>query len=184
MESQDIDIDVFVKKLSIELRKFKTLADLHKQIVNAPFKYRIESTFLYLGIMVLLLENKETGSMDRIALSDTELARNTTKVSKVKFSDINISLSYKDNLIIRAIDEQKPQKTDDWKDLFSPVLSKDHARINQASGGIASSFVYPLMLDKSKGVLIFSYYQYLNEISDLQDTFMKKYSQIVSSLLN
>jgi hypothetical protein len=156
--------------------------DLYQTIVNAPFKYKVETTFLFLGIVVLLLVNKETGTIDRVALSQTELAKNTTDVSVVPFNEIKIPADHNDNIIAKAIQTGTPQDTTDWKFLFVPALTPDQARINQASGGIAYSAVYPLDVAEG-GALIFSYFQYLQGIGEQQNEFMKTYSQLVTERL-
>lgn len=156
---------------------------LYKAIVNAPFTFRVETAHLFLGIVVLLMVNKKTGLIDRVALSNTELAKNTTEVSMVPFNEIKIPADHHENIIARAIQTGEPQDTIDWKFLFVPALTPEHARLNQASGGIAYSAVYPLKA-RYGGAMIFSYFQYLDNIGDLQHEFMKRYSQIVESRLN
>ena len=157
-------------------------AELFELIVNAPFEDKINTTFFFLGIFFFFFVNNETGEIDRVALSNTELARNTTEVSVVPFEEIKIHLTSPDNIIASAIRSDKPQDTIDWKTLFTPVLSAKQARINQASAGIAYSAVYPLAA-RDGGALIFSYYQYKEDIGEVQQDFMAKYSRIVNDSL-
>jgi hypothetical protein len=156
---------------------------LFDAIVNTPFQInRPEVAFLFLGIIVLLLVDKKTGSIKRIALSQTELAKNTTDVSYKRFEDIVIPLDHTDNILAKAIQTGKPQDTTDWKSLFEPALTAEQARLNQASGGIAYSAVRPLKA-RDGGAMIFSYFQYLHGIGDAQREFMEKYSQLVDKRL-
>lgn len=170
-------------ELKQTLAACKTDKELFEQIVNAPFKYRVETALLFLGITVLLLVNKKGGTIDRIALSKTELAKGTTDVSVKRFEDIKIPLGYPKNIIAKAIKTRKPQGTGDWQYLFAPELSPEEARLNQASGGIGYSAVYPLVGARDGGAMIFSYFQYPQEIRDNQRKFMEKYSKIVTDVL-
>lgn len=159
---------------------------MYEAIVNAPFDIKegkLEAAYLFLGIMVLLIVDKEAGTIDRVALSKTELAKNTTTVSVKEFKDIKIPVDYDDNIIATAIKTGQHQETTDWKDLFAPELSAEEARVNQASGGIAYSAVYPLIGVGDGAAMIFSYYQYQNEIGDAQRLFMDKYTQIVADAI-
>lgn len=155
---------------------------LFRSIVNAPFRLKVESAFLFLGIIVLLQVDKKTGMIDRVSLSNTELAKNTTEVSFVPFEEIKIPLSHPENIISRTIITDKPHDTTDWNYLFTPALSAEQARLNQASGGIAYSAVYPLKA-RDGGAIIYSYFQYMHNIGDSQHEFMRAYSQLVDELL-
>lgn len=158
--------------------------ELFTTLVNAPFQAnKIETAFLFLGIIVLLKVDRAEGVINRIALSDTELASRTTKVTVVPFSDIKIPLSHDENIIAKAIRTGKPQDTTDWKFLFEPALKPDQARINQASAGIAYSAVYPLTSQEG-GALIFSFFQYPQEIGSSQKKFMRQYAQLVDEVLS
>jgi hypothetical protein len=168
--------------LAAELKDATTDSELFRAIVNAPYMHPLETAYLFLGIIVLLQVNTETGTIDRIALSDTELAKNTTNVSVVPFNSIKIPLDYPENIISMAIKSNEPRDTIDWKFLFQPALTAQQARINQASGGIAYSAVYPLS-SRNGGAMIFSYYQYQGQIGEAQQDFMVRYSAVVNSVL-
>ncbi|MDL2341744.1 MAG: hypothetical protein QFB87_01540 [Patescibacteria group bacterium] len=152
-------------------------------IVNAPFEYKVATALLFLGIVVLLKVDDDGQNISRIALSNTELAQNTTEVSYVPFNEIKIPLDHPENIISTAIRTGEPQDTIDWKFLFEPALTPEQARINQASGGIAYSAVYPLVGVGKGAAMIFSYYQYMQHIGSSQHEFMKRYSQLVASVL-
>jgi len=130
-----------------------------------------------------LLANPKTGKIDRVALSNTELAKNTTDVSYVPFEKIKIPLNDPENIIAKAIRSGQPQDTTDWKYLFTPAMTAEQARINQASGGIAYSAVYPLIGARDGGAMIFSYFQYMSNIGQSQKDFMKHYSQLAANSL-
>lgn len=178
--SDEHQIDL--KKLEEILEVSMDDSELFRTIVNAPFEFKLETAFLFLGIIVLLQVDTETGTIDRIALSNTELAKNTTDVSFVEFSKIKIPIDYLDNILAKAISTKKPQDTTDWEQLFVPVMTGEQARINQASAGISYSAVYPLK-SREGGAMIFSYFQYSSNVGKAQHDFMEGYSQLVDKRL-
>jgi hypothetical protein len=153
---------------------------LFQTIVNSPFTQRMEMAHLSLGIIVLLLVDKADKQIHRVALSSTEMAAGTQHVSVKRFEDIKIPLKQPDNIIAEAIRKQEPQRTVDWQYLFTPALTADEARLNQAGGAIACSVVYPLHDVGDGAAMIFSYYQYPEHIGMLQETFMKCYSALAA----
>ena len=157
--------------------------ELYQTIVNAPLiNYKVETAFMFLGIMVLLVVNKAEGTIDRIALSDTALAEATKEVSAKRFEDIKVPIDYQKNIIAAAIASGEPQDTTDWRFLFEPALTKEQARLNQANAGIAYSAVYPLKVGDG-AAMIFSYYQYPENIGDAQKKFMDRYTGLVTERL-
>jgi hypothetical protein len=153
--------------------------ELQRLIVNAPFDQKLATASLFLAFIVLLVVNKKTGLIERVALSDTELAHNTTEVSFKAFEDIKIPVDYTENIIVQAINHHEPRDTTDWYYTFTPALTGQQARINQASGGISYTAIYPLDIPP-KGAISFSYYQYPENIGKAQHNFMKQYAQLVS----
>ena len=183
MSSQPDVATIDYKGLERSLQKAENDAELFKLIVNSPFdKANVQMAFLFLGIIVLLLVNKKTGMIDRVALSETDLAKRTTEVSVIPFEKIKISADNADNIIAKAIRSSQMQDTTDWKYLFTPSLTPAQARINQANAGIAYSAVCPLSA-RDGGALIFSYYQYKELVGEDQQEFMAKYAQLVSDSL-
>jgi hypothetical protein len=169
-------------KLAAELSAAGTDSDLFETIVNAPFSHPLPAALIFLGIIVFLQVDKAAGTINRITLSKTEQARQTTDVSVVPFHEIKIPLDYHENVIADAIASGTPSDTTDWKFLFNPALAASEARINQANAGFAYSAVYPLK-SRDGGALIFSYYQYQHEIGDKQTGFMKTYTELVDKAL-
>jgi len=171
------------EKLEAGLKAAQSKDELQHAIVNLPFDQPVETAHLFLGIIVLLIANKQRGTIDRVALSKTELAQNTKNVSPKPFEEIRIPLDHTENIIAQAIATKSPQSTSDWKDLFAPELTPEEARLNQASGGIAYSAVYPLNAVPDGGAMIFSYYQYPQAIGEAQEAFMQRYSSLCSEAL-
>lgn len=160
-----------------------TQAELEQAIVNAPFKDLVEAARLFLGIVVLLRANPTTQMIDRIALSNTSLAKGTVKMSVKKFEDIKIPVGYHDNIIAEALSTGRPTQTTDWRYLFEPALTAQEARFNQAGGGIAFSAVYPITAVKPPTAMIFSYFQYAEHVGESQRKFMDAYTQLVAEKL-
>lgn len=170
-------------QLLAELTKAGSNKELFQAVVDAPFKDVVSAAELFLGIVVLLILNKDTGMIDRVALSRTHLAEGTKKMSVKKFEDIKIPADYMGNIIVEAIHTGKPTSTIDWRYLFEPALTAQEARFNQAGGAISYSAVYPLVGVKDGAAMIFSYYQYPEHIGVEQRKFMKRYSRLVASHL-
>jgi hypothetical protein len=175
-----------LKKYFDQLEKFLTLAStdtkLYKEIVNAPFHDKFMTTRLGLGIVVLLLVDKKHKTINRIALSDTDPAKGAVQMSAKRFEEIRIPCNDVQNIIAKAIRTGKFQKTDDWQYLFTPELTPEQSRFNQAGAGIDGSVVYPLQA-RDGGAIIFSYYQLLSKLNTAPYKFMEAYSLLVSQAL-
>lgn len=156
---------------------------LGKIIVNEPFHDKPVIVSMGIGIIVLLIYDPTDGMIHRVIMSDTEMAEGTRRITSTKFEDIKIPLDYPDNIIAQAIRTGEPRMTEDWQYLFAPALSPEQARLNQAGGAIACSYVYPLLYSGGKGALIFSYYKESTEIDGLEHEFMSSYSKMVAERL-
>ena len=172
-----------ISDLQNALQAVQKNEDLYKLIVNAPLQQTVEAALLFLGIVVLLLVDEQHGTIDRVALSDNERATGTKNMSVKRFEDIKIPLEHEKNLIAKAIRTGKPKSTTDWQYLFTPELTPEEARLNQAGGSIALSCVYPLTGNK-RGALIFSYYLFEGSLQPQQRKFMQTYAQLVSERLD
>jgi hypothetical protein len=171
------------------LKSIETILDsakgdeaLFEAIVNAPFNDKATATLLGLGILVLLLVNNKTKTIDRIALSRTGPAEGAVEMSPKPFKAIKIPVNHADNIIAKAIKSGQYQATSDWQYLFVPDLTPPQARFNQAGAGIACSVVYPLKA-RAGGALIFSYYIYPDQISRSHQAFMHRYAEAVAARL-
>lgn len=164
----------------------ETAEELFSAIVNIPFTDRLRATEFGLGIVVLLLVNKQNGTLDRIALSDTELASGAVAISAKPFHEIKIPLDNKDNLLNTALTTNQHQITEDWASLFVPELTPEEARFNQAGAGIACSVIYPLIAFGGStpfGAMIFSYYEPRSSLAQQHHAFMKAYADTVAAKL-
>lgn len=172
----------YLENTSKILNAAKSDHELFETIVNAPFHDPTHTTLLGLGIVVLLLVNPRTQTIDRIALSKTGPARGAVRMSAKPFKDIRIPLDHEGNVINRVIKTGQYEYTSDWQYLFAPELSPQEARFNQAGAGIECSFVYPLGA-RDGGALIYSYYEPSEKIQQSQKSFMTAYSRAVTDAL-
>jgi hypothetical protein len=177
-----LDNKIYHEELEKLLSKPTSRSSLYQEIVDGPFHNKVMSARLGLGICVLLLVNKEEGTIDRIALAKTDLAQSTLEISAKPFEEIKIPANHKDNYIARAIRRKHYMITSDWQYLFVPALTPEEARFNQAGGGIACSVIYPLDI-KGGGALIFSYYEPVDRIDKNHHHFMQSYAHLASKYL-
>lgn len=175
--------EIYYQKLQDLLGRAKNDQQLFNTVVNAPFSDKKRTTLLGLGIVVLLLVNKKERTIERIALSDTDLAKGTVMMSVKPFHEIKIPLGYRGNFIAEAIRSGRYQQTSDWQYLFAPALTPEEARLNQAGGGIGCSFVFPLIDARDGAALIFSYYITLDKITREHHDFMNTYSKLAANSL-
>ncbi len=173
----------YMHELHALLSKTKSDEQLFKTIVDAPFTTHSKGRPIGLTIVVLLLVNKNNNSIDRIALADTESARGAIEFSVKPFHEIAIPLNNKENAVAQAIKTEKHQVVTDWQYLFTPALSIEEARFNQAGAGIATSVVYPLINARDGGALIFSYVLKSDDIAKQYHHFMDHYSKAVAKQL-
>jgi hypothetical protein len=177
-------LDTYLAKLGMKLRHCDDDPEkCYAAVVNTPFSDKLVTTQLGLGIIVLLLNNEKTKTVDRIALSDTFHAEGAVNMSAKPFKEIKIPNDHEANIIVKAILTHRSQHTSDWKDLFIPAMSAVDARFNQAGAGIECSYVYPFEYEAG-GALIFSYFSDPAKIGDSHKRFMKTYAKLVGSTLS
>lgn len=164
------------------LESAKDETALFQAVVEAPFHDRSVTTMFGLGIVVLLLVNPKSRTIDRIAVSNNEMTAGTFAMTSKPFHEIRIPLASRENYIAIAIRNRHYMITNDWHYLFTPELNKEDARFNQAGGGIACSAVYPL-LGARNGALIFSFFESLDRIGPEHHKFMEKYAALAAKAL-
>ena len=167
------------------LKDAKDDTALFEAIVNVPFRVnKVEISQLSLGVIVLLLVNAKTKTIDRIALTENEVAERTKRMSVKRFEEIKIPQNHPQNAIAQAINSGTYQVVTDWQYLFVPEMTPEESRFNQADGGIGCSIVYPLVGARGDGgALIFSYFKYASKINGDDHAFMKAYSELVAQSL-
>lgn len=171
--------DDYYRSVDTILQASKSRHQLEQAIVNAPFSNLRVTGMLGLGIVVFLMVNKKTRTIDRISVSDNDLTQGTFQMSAKPFREIKIPLDYTKNFIAKAIQTRHYMITSDWQYLFIPSLTPEQARFNQAGGGIACSVVYPLPHINDGGAMIFSYYESIERIGKEHHNFMTRYTSLV-----
>lgn len=176
-------IHLQLTRLDHALDEITQLEDVYRSVVDFPFQDKLFATSLDLGIVVLLLVDSVDGMIDRIALSNTELAMGAVRASAKPFHEIRIPLNDEQNIIAQSIRKHKSIATNDWNFLFTPALSADQARMNQTSASVECSIVEPLIHDVH-GALIFSFFQPEHHLGMDHHIFLQKYAPIVSKHLS
>jgi hypothetical protein len=169
-------------KLALQLDK-ATPKSIYSVIANAPFKNELEMALLFLGFICVYVVDEKVNRIRLKAASDTAMYH--LAVDHFSFDAKSYYLEFdknKDNSIVRAIVKGKPQRTTDWSTLNRGKTPLEIVRLNQASSGIACSVIYPLE-STVRGALMFSYYQYPDQIGTRQEEFMRHYTKLVSKYL-
>ncbi len=166
-----------LQKIMLSTLDFQELA---KNSVNGILT---ELGYLNLGykIIVLALINEQTGTLDRIAISETEEARKALQITPVPFHEITIPLTEDKNVSIAAIKTGQMQITDNWYNLLRPVYKPEEAVKVQEIVGIKVSVVYPLISQgKPIGVLIFSMKKDYSQVSEEEKDVLEGFKDLVA----
>lgn len=139
---------------------------------------------LGLGFLSFVLVNRRTRTIDRIAISQTDMAKGALDITVRPFRDLKVPIGYKGNAVAEAIRSGRYQQTNDWDYLLKPSLKPEEARLNQAAAGIASSYVYPLTNSREAGAVIYQYFITLDKVENVHREFMFRYTKLVSQVLN
>ncbi len=169
-------------ELERKLRSAKSKPELFRAVANLPFEYKLETALLFLGLISFFIADKEAGEVKLAAVSDTEYYRAAVENYNFDPKNYRISLDDPANSIAKTIKTSKPQKTNDWANLRRPGVPSKYPRANQANSGIANNAVYPLDIPGG-GALLYSYYQYGEDMGKPQEEFMSKYAALVSKAL-
>lgn len=160
-----------------------TPRNIYQVIVSAPFEDSIDMVLLFLGFICLYIVDQNKNVIHLVAASGTEEYRLAVEHMDFKPEDYTLTFDkHKDNTIVQAIAGGKPKDTTDWATLNSGHTPVEAVRLNQANSGIAYTAVHPLA-GPVKGALMYNYYQYPDGIGDAQETFMKRYTKLVSEHL-
>src|SRR3989344_3450061 len=133
---------------------------------------------------VLTIIDKQSNSLERIAVSQTPEGIIGLKMFPVPYKSIGIPLTYTGNLLIRAINEKKPFITHNMIDLFVPVLPEVIISNIQKVMKIKTSFVYPIFYHNEViGAMIFSISGEEHEIPDLQREAIMRIMEVVGTVI-
>ncbi len=175
--------DNYYKSVAEAFAKAKDTKRLYQKIVDLPYDDKKRVTMLSMGHVILVLLNRKNGTLDRIALSNTESAKGAVYYSVMPFKAIRVPVTNKENYIGIAIRTKSVMATSDWYYTFTPILTAEQARLNQAGGGIGCSIVYPLIGVGDGAALVYSFYEPLGRIGEAQYGFMDRYSSIATNEL-
>src|SRR3989339_816057 len=132
-------------------------------------------------VAVLALIDQENQVLKRVALSQTQEAKKTREVSNVPFEKIITPLSAKQNLCIKAMDENKTQITDYFPDILTPPISPENAIESQKNAGLKSSLIFPLQVrGKTIGIMIFSLTKNTSEIQEDEKELLGHFTDLVA----
>ncbi|MBI3341683.1 GAF domain-containing sensor histidine kinase [Candidatus Curtissbacteria bacterium] len=119
---------------------------------------------------VVAIIDTEKGTIRRVAASRTKEAIEAIKALSVPFKNIEIPLSYTDNLIARAVAERHAFVTDTVFDVMDPVLNEEESAKIQGIMGTKTTFVFPIFAshDRAIGVFIASTGKEISEITQYE----------------
>ena len=141
--------------LSLQEKLQELQGDKDQAIADALFQTDIAIDF-EIGAVVLTRLNVADNMIDRVALSRTPPAVGAVRASTKQFESIRIPADAKENALARCIAGGKSEIVTDWYELFTPALSAQEARDNQAGAGVMCSVVNSYAGKESSGALIFS----------------------------
>jgi hypothetical protein len=179
----DENLTAFMTQLDQTLHALQGRHKLYAAIANKPFENTVETAYLFLGFICLYIVDEANGVVSVGAVSDTEQYRMSIEGYNFDVNTFKLALSDEQNSIVRAINTGDPQSTDDWTTVSRPQAPEGAARLNQANSGIAFTIVYPFV-GKTRGALMYNYFQYQDAIGEQQYAFMRQYTDLVSSLVD
>ncbi len=165
-----------LQKIILDSLDFNRVAET---VVNGLLN---ELGYLKLGyrIIVLTLIDADKQVLQRISLSQTDEAGRAMSLSPIAFHDIEIPLGETENLLVKCVNEKKPQITHEWYDILRPALSPKEAHDSQEASGIKASMVYPVMVgEKAIGALIFSLVKEEQRVSEEEKELIRGFTEIV-----
>lgn len=129
-----------------------------------------------LGILALIDFPRQL--LVKTAVSQSMLNTEVTDNAEALFEDLNIPLAYKDNLAIKAIDNNLQYVSEDFHELFRPTVTKEDALLIKELVGTKTNVVTPLYSkDKPIGVLIVSMSKTKEQITDFEKHMLIKFSE-------
>jgi signal transduction histidine kinase len=165
-----------LEKIILDSLDFNTVV---QKIVDSVL---VELGYMKLGyrIVVLALVDEKEQKLKRISISKTPEAEKALLLTPIPFHDINIPLSAKDNISVKAVMENKPYATKNWQEMLCPPYTPEEAIKIQQAIGIKNSMVFPVISkNKAIGVIIFSMSKDAEEVSHTEMDLIKSFTDIV-----
>jgi signal transduction histidine kinase len=156
--------------------------DFDKTVQTIADSILVELGYLKLGyrIVVLALVNKETNTLERISISQTEEAKRALENTPVPFHDIRIPMTQTDNVCITCMQDNAPKIVTDWSYMFSPSYSAQEAKRMQSIVGIKTSIIYPISYHgEIRGIMIFSLIKDQKDIRDEERQLIRGLTDVV-----
>lgn len=160
----------------------KDAAGFYDAVVQAPFVYKREMALSFLGFITMFVLEPKTKVVSAVATTNNEHYKLAVANYDFCLADYKLPLSAKGNTVVQAITSGKPVSSDNWDSFRRPEVEAGHARLNQATSGIGYSVVYPLT-GKVQAALMFNFFQFPEAIGEIQQVFMERYSELVSTVL-
>ena len=165
-----------LEKIILESLDFNTVV---QKIVDSVL---LELGYLQLGygIVVLALIDEEKKYLKRISISKTDEAEKALSVTPIPFHEIDIPLTATSNISVRAVTENRPLTTSDWRELLCPPYSPQEAVQVQNAIGIKNSMVFPVISkNRAIGVIIFSMTKEADKVSPDEMDLIKGFTDVV-----
>lgn len=157
--------------------------DIYTTIVTAPFTFQAAMAWLFMGFICLYIVDDRDRIVHLKAVSPTEQYKLSVEHYDFKPQQYHVSLDNDpDNTIVQAVQTGKPATTTDWLTLSRSHANPEAVQLNQANSGIAYTVLYPLS-GKTRGAVMYNYYQYPISVGEAQWSFMEQYTRIVSRQL-
>ncbi len=127
------------------------LQDIAQKIIDSiPYVLGFD-----IGLLALIDENKST--LNGVVVSNTPVGVAFKNSLTTPFEKLQLSLNNNQNLVIRVIKENKPEKTTDFSKLFYPILSETTLKTIQDKIGLKNFLIHPIKFrERVIGVIILS----------------------------
>lgn len=128
-----------------------SLPDIGQKIIDSiPYVLGFD-----IGLLALIDEDK--GTLTGMAVSNTPVGVAFKNLLVTPFEKMQLLLNYDQNLAIRAIKENKSQKTTDFSETFKPFLSEDQLKTIHEKIGIKNLLIHPIRFrERVIGVIVLS----------------------------
>ncbi len=165
-----------IDRIILDTLNFEQLAN---KVVNVVLT---ELDYLQLGyqIIVLTLVNKKRQIVERVAISKTKAATKALEETPIPFKKIEVPLSAKENLLVKAINNKKIYFTHDLSDVLYPEASRVVWREIQKACHIKTSMIYPIVVrGETIGAMIFSLSKGVNKVGRYEKEILAGFTNAV-----
>lgn len=179
LEERNIRLQALHKLDEIMMSSYENLMEVAQRVTDAV-AFEIK-----LGLGILALIDDKSGLLNRVAMSRTSRGNLAKQVLPFPYEQLSIPLNYSQNLMIKAIQEQKLQVTRNLHDVFVPVLDEKISRDIQVAVGVKTSLVYPVKArGKVIGVMIISLSRENEDLKSYESETIKDLIDVVGIALD